>query len=374
MKGEWILFLIRPPLAGIMTLDPHTLAMQLQELGNTLGFQAIGISSIDLREAETHLLAWLKQGCHGSMAWMQQHGSKRSHPEELIPGTLSVISVRMNYYPPHSADAVMVLNHPERAYVSRYALGRDYHKLMRSRLETLAQHLQALGGPFGYRVFTDSAPVLEKPLAVKAGLGWMGRHTNLLSRDAGSWFFLGEIYTDLPLPETGTQTAHCGDCTACLAVCPTQALVAPYWLDARRCISYLTIEHPGSIPLEWRRLLGNRIYGCDDCQLVCPWNRFAPTSPQADFAVRNGLDAPQLITLWQWDEATFLHKLEGSAIRRIGYARWLRNIAVAMGNMPPAASVLQALQQKRATVTDAMVLEHLDWAIARQGGAETGTQ
>jgi epoxyqueuosine reductase len=297
------------------------------------------------------------------MGWMAHHGSKRSRPAELVPGTLSIISVRMDYFPPDSLDAEMLLNHPERAYISRYALGRDYHKLIRQRLEKLAQQLQADVGSFGYRVFTDSAPVLEKPIAVKAGLGWMGKHTNILSREAGSWFFLGEIYTDLPLPETGSTSSHCGQCTACIDVCPTQAIIAPYELDARRCISYLTIEHQGSIPPELRPLMGNRIYGCDDCQLVCPWNRFAQTSPEADFAVRNGLDSARLSELFQWSEAEFLRKLEGSAIRRIGYERWLRNLAVALGNMPINGTTLHLLQRRRAETSGSMVQEHIDWAI-----------
>ena len=326
----------------------------------------MGVSNIDLSLAEQRLLDWLAQGYHGDMAWMAHHGTKRSRPAELVPGTLSVISVRMDYLPPDSADAAMILNHPERAYISRYALGRDYHKVIRQRLEKFAQLLQAEIGSFGYRVFTDSAPVLEKPIAVKAGLGWMGKHTNILSREAGSWFFLGEIYTDLPLPETGGVAAHCGQCTACLDVCPTQAILAPYTLDARRCISYLTIEHQGSIPLALRPLLGNRIYGCDDCQLICPWNRFAQTSPEADFAVRHGLDSARLSDLFGWSEQTFMRKLEGSPIRRIGYARWLRNIAVALGNAPFSRSILTLLQQKLAEVDDALVQEHIQWAIDQQ--------
>ncbi len=335
----------------------------IQQLARSLGFSAVGISNTELGHAEQRLRDWLAKGYQGDMGWMGQHGSKRSRPAELVPGTLSIISVRMDYFPPDSADPVMLLNLPHRAYISRYALGRDYHKLIRQRLEKLAQGLQAHIGTFGYRVFTDSAPVLEKPMAVKAGLGWMGKHTNLLSREAGSWFFLGEIYTDLPLPETGTAIAHCGQCTACLDVCPTQAIVAPYELDARRCISYLTIEHQGSIPEALRPLLGNRIYGCDDCQLICPWNRFAQSSPEADFVVRNALDTASLGELFQWTEEQFLRRLEGSAIRRIGYRRWLRNLAVALGNMPCSPLILHLLQQRRADIQDDMVLEHVDWAI-----------
>ena len=336
---------------------------KLQALGKALGFNAVGISNIDLSVAEQRLLDWLAQGYHGDMAWMAHHGSKRSRPAELVPGTLSVISVRMDYFPPDSVDAEMLLNHPERAYISRYALGRDYHKVLRQRLEKFAQQLQAEIGSFGYRVFTDSAPVLEKPLAVKAGLGWMGKHTNILSREAGSWFFLGEIYTDLPLEETSSVSDHCGQCRACIDVCPTQAILAPYTLDARRCISYLTIEHQGSIPLELRPLLGNRIYGCDDCQLICPWNRFAQTSPEADFAVRNGLDSARLSELFQWRESDFMRKLEGSPIRRIGYERWLRNIAVALGNAPASDETLALLQKKQAEIVSVLVQEHIQWAV-----------
>ena len=339
---------------------------KLQVLGKALGFNAVGISNIDLSQAEQRLLDWLAQGYHGDMAWMAHHGSKRSRPAELVAGTLSVISVRMDYFPPDGVDAELILNHPERAYLSRYALGRDYHKMLRQRLEKFAQQLQAEIGSFGYRVFTDSAPVLEKPLAVKAGLGWMGKHTNVLSRDAGSWFFLGEIYTDLPLEETGSVSEHCGQCRACIDVCPTQAILAPYTLDARRCISYLTIEHQGTIPLELRPLMGNRIYGCDDCQLICPWNRFAQTSPEADFAVRNGLDSARLSTLFQWNEPEFMRKLEGSPIRRIGYERWLRNIAVALGNAPASKATLDLLQSKQVEVESVLVQEHIQWAIDQQ--------
>ncbi|MDD5391882.1 MAG: tRNA epoxyqueuosine(34) reductase QueG [Thiothrix sp.] len=340
---------------------------KLQSFSKQLGFAALGISNIDLASAEQRLHDWLAKGYHGDMGWMQSHGTKRSRPAELVPGTISIISVRMDYFPPDSTDAEMLLNHPQRAYISRYALGRDYHKLIRQRLEKLAQHLQAEIGTFGYRVFTDSAPVLEKPIAVKAGLGWMGKHTNILSRDAGSWFFLGEIYTDLALPETGELAAHCGQCSACIDVCPTAAIIAPYTLDARRCISYLTIEHQGIIPLELRPLMGNRIYGCDDCQLICPWNRFAHTSTEADFAVRHQLDSALLSDLFQWTENEFLRKLEGSAIRRIGYQRWLRNIAVALGNMPAHPSTLRLLHSRRAEISNEVVLEHIDWAIQQHG-------
>ncbi|QQZ29331.1 tRNA epoxyqueuosine(34) reductase QueG [Thiothrix subterranea] len=345
---------------------------RIQAIGQALGFNAVGVSNIDLSLAEQRLLDWLAEGYHGDMAWMAHHGTKRSRPAELVSGTLSVISVRMDYLPPDSMDAVTILNHPERAYISRYALGRDYHKVIRQRLEKFAQQLQTEIGAFGYRVFTDSAPVLEKPLAVKAGLGWMGKHTNILSRDAGSWFFLGEIYTDLPLEETGSVSEHCGQCTACIDVCPTQAIIAPYVLDARRCISYLTIEYHGSIPVELRPLMGNRIYGCDDCQLICPWNRFAQTSPEADFAVRNGLDSARLSELFEWSESEFMRKLEGSPIRRIGYERWLRNIAVALGNAPPSRSTLALLQHQYRVSDSVLVKEHIQWAIEQQKQSISG--
>ncbi len=342
------------------------------EWGKQLGFAAIGVSSLDLSLAEQRLLDWLAQGHHGSMEWMQRHGSKRSRPAELVPGTLSVISVRMDYLPPDAADAEMVLNQPELAYISRYALGRDYHKVLRQRLEKLAGLIQTEIGEFGYRVFTDSAPVLEKPIAVKAGLGWMGKHTNVLSREAGSWFFLGEIYTDLPLTASQPVSEHCGVCTACIDICPTRAIIAPYQLDARLCISYLTIEHPGSIPLELRPLFGNRIYGCDDCQLVCPWNRFAQVSTEDDFAVRQQLDSARLVELFQWSEADFLHKLQGSPIRRIGHERWLRNIAVALGNLPASADVQRILQEKLQNTQSELVREHVNWAINRHDTSHTG--
>ncbi|HPE59945.1 MAG TPA: tRNA epoxyqueuosine(34) reductase QueG [Thiolinea sp.] len=342
-----------------------TIITKIRAWGKQLGFDEVGFAGLDLSVAEQHLLDWLEQGFQGDMDWMQRHGLKRSRPAELVPGTVSVISVRMNYLPAEAADAGMVLNRPDLAYVSRYALGRDYHKLMRQRLEKLAQLIRTAVGALGYRVFVDSAPVLEKPLAVRAGLGWMGKHTNILSREAGSWFFLGEIYTDRALPETGVTDAHCGSCSACIDICPTAAIIAPYVLDARRCISYLTIEHQGSIPLPLRPLLGNRIYGCDDCQLVCPWNRFARVTESGDFAVRHGLDAPDVLALLQWSEQLFLERMQGSPIRRIGYQRWQRNLAVAAGNMPPSLVVLSALEQVLAGTADELVREHLAWAIGR---------
>lgn len=341
------------------------ISAKLPKWGAELGFDAVGVSSIDLSSAEQKLWVWLDKGYHGEMDWMQRHGTKRSRPAELVEGSLSIISVRMNYWPEPSTPAEMVLNHPELAYISRYALGRDYHKVLRQRLEKLAQHLQAEIGSLRYRVFVDSAPVLEKPIAVKAGLGWLGKHTNLIHRSAGSYFFLGELYTDLPLVETGANAEHCGSCTACLDICPTQAILEPYLLDATRCISYLTIEYAGSIPLEFRPLIGNRIYGCDDCQLICPWNRFAQISREDDFQIRHQLDSAHLLELFAWDEATFLEKLEGTAIRRIGHERWLRNIAVALGNAPSNLKTHQALRAKLDTTTSPLVSEHIEWALQR---------
>ncbi len=331
-----------------------------------LGFEQTGIADCDLSDAEPRLMDWLDRGWHGDMQFMAAHGTKRTRPAELVPGTLRVISVRMNYLPDDAAPIDYVLNDPQRGYVARYALGRDYHKVLRNRLEALAQRIRNAAGEFGYRVFADSAPVMEVELATKAGLGWRGKHTLLLNREAGSWFFLGEIYTDLELPPDQAQNEHCGNCTRCIDICPTRAIVAPYQLDARRCISYLTIEHKGSIPVELRPLLGNRIYGCDDCQLVCPWNRFAQKAMLPDFAVRHELDAPQLVSLFAWDEATFNDNLRGSAIRRIGHERWLRNIACALGNAATSPQVLAALQT-RAGHPSALVREHVAWAIAQHG-------
>lgn len=335
-----------------------------------LGFQQLGVSDIELGEAENKLAQWLKNKFHGDMEWMQRHGDKRSRPALLEPGTLSIISVRMNYRPPQSYDPAMILNHPERAYISRYALGRDYHKVMRKRLQTLAKRIEQTleekqQDAFKYRVFVDSAPVMEKPIAAKAGLGWVGKHSNILNQEAGSWFFLGEIYTNLPLEPSTPVANHCGDCAACIDVCPTQAIIEPYVLDARRCISYLTIEHKGSIPLEFREAIGNRIYGCDDCQLVCPWNRFAQTAQEADFAIRNQLDSVQLLTLFAWSEDEFLKKMEGSPIRRIGYERWQRNLVIALGNAPPSPIIKQALIEKHHSSSE-LLQEHIEWALQRQ--------
>lgn len=346
--------------------SPKQIIQDIKRLGTDLGFQQIGISGIDLSAAGQQLNHWLAQGMHGSMEYMARHGSKRYHPEELQPGTLSVISARLDYLPDcHPIEEVMA--DATLGVISRYALGRDYHKLMRKRLQTLSERLADQIGPFGYRVFVDSAPVMEKPLAQQAGLGWIGKHTNLINPRAGSWFFLGEIYTDLVLPVDNPISNHCGRCRACIDVCPTQAITAPYTVDARRCISYLTIELHGSIPEQLRPLLGNRIYGCDDCQLVCPWNRFARHSQESDFQPRHGLDAPRLIDLFGWTEEDFLARTEGSPIRRIGHQRWLRNIAVALGNAPADESITQALYARQQH-PDEMVREHVIWALSRHHG------
>ena len=344
--------------------DPVALAGRVRTLAREFGFQRCGIAGIELGDDERHLRDWLAEGLYGSMTWMAQHGDKRSRPQELIPGTLRVISVGLDYGRNDSDDAWDTLGDGQRAYVARYALGRDYHKLMRNRLQKLAERLQAEIGPFGHRVFVDSAPVLERALARNAGLGWIGKHTCLIDRDGGSWFFLGEIYVDLPLPIDAPASAHCGTCTRCIDVCPTQAITAPYRLDARRCISYLTIEHEGAIPEDLRPAIGNRIFGCDDCQLVCPWNKFAKRSDEPDFRARNDLDVATLPQLFAWDEEEFLRRTEGSAIRRSGHERWLRNIAVALGNAPTTPEVLIALQSRREDPSS-LVREHVAWALER---------
>jgi epoxyqueuosine reductase len=346
--------------------DWPALATRVVAWGRELGFDALGIADTELCDDEVRLIAWLDAGRHGEMDYMARHGTARARPADLIPGTLRVITARMNYWPAAARDAREVLADPERAYVARYAMGRDYHKVLRARLAELAQRIAAEIGPFGYRVFTDSAPVLEVALAAKSGTGWRGKHTLLLTRDMGSYFFLGEIYTNLPLPVTAPAAAHCGTCNACIEACPTGAIVAPYELDARRCISYLTIEHKGSIPEALRRAIGNRIYGCDDCQLACPWNRFAAMASAPDFvSVRNGLDDTTLVELFAWSEDEFNRRMEGSAIRRIGYARWMRNIAVALGNAPHAADVVAALE-RQCDHPSPLVREHVAWALARQ--------
>ncbi len=342
--------------------DFSHLAEQIKAHGKSLGFQEIGISDILLTDAETHLNNWLSKKRHGTMEYMSAHGTRRTRPDELEPGTCSVISARMNYLPAGAVDSEEIEANNSLGMISRYALGRDYHKIMRKRLQKLASFIQQDIGEFGYRVYSDSAPVMEKALAEKAGLGWIGKHTNLISREAGSWFFIGEIYTDLPLPSDSERENHCGTCNACIDVCPTKAIVAPYELDARRCISYLTIELKGSIPEKFRPLMGNRIYGCDDCQLVCPWNRFARLSDEKDFEPRYGLDKPSLIELFAWDEEEFLKYTEGSAIRRIGHDQWLRNIAVALGNADPSPEIVNALKQRSSHASD-MVREHVQWAL-----------
>jgi epoxyqueuosine reductase len=340
-----------------------------------LGFHKAGVSDVDLSSAEEFLADWLKSGFHGEMEYMERHGMKRARPAELVPGTLRVLSFSLNYLPESVGPrwierSWQALEEPEQAVVSRYAHGRDYHKVSRSRLQRLAERIEERVGPFGYRVFTDSAPVLEVELAQRSGIGWRGKHTLALSRDAGSMFFLGEIFIDVPLPVTAPAAAHCGRCERCITVCPTQAIVAPYKLDARRCISYLTIEHAGSIPVQFRRAMGNRIYGCDDCQLVCPWNKFAKLTPLADFEAR-GLEHNSLVELFMWSEHDFLAATEGSAIRRIGHARWLRNIATALGNALSVElshsarhSICQALETRRAHA-DAVVREHVEWALTQ---------
>jgi len=341
------------------------LAGDIKHWGAELGFGQIGVSDVDLSRAEPRLLKWLADGFHGEMHYFDRHGARRARPADLVPGTVRVICARLDYTPPDAQDSQSVLEDGRLAFVSRYALGRDYHKVMRGRLQRLADRIAGAIGGFGHRAFADSAPVMEVELAEKAGLGWRGKHTLLLDRGAGSYFFLGEIYTDLPLPVDRVQSEHCGTCTRCLDVCPTAAIVAPYRLDARRCISYLTIEHPGSIPEELRPLIGNRVYGCDDCQLVCPWNRFAQMSTLDDFKVRNGLDRASLLDLFAWTQAQFDERTQGSAIRRIGYERWLRNLAIGLGNAPADLAVVHALES-RADFPSALVRSHVEWAIARQ--------
>ena len=342
------------------------LAFDIKRRGRALGFQQVGITGTNLGDDEARLLDWLAAGRHGELGYMARHGLKRSRPGRLRPGTIRVISVRLDYWPAQAAPADRILDDPERAYISRYALGRDYHRVLRKRLQRLADFISDRIGSFGYRAFVDSAPVLEKALARNAGLGWIGKHTNLLTREAGSWFFLGELYTDLPLPVDPPVGNHCGTCRSCLDACPTGAIVAPYEVDARRCISYLTIELRGSIPLELRPLVGNRVFGCDDCQLVCPWNRFATPTPETDFGPRQGLDDAQLVDLFAWTESQFERRSRGSAIRRVGYDGWLRNLAVGLGNAPTSRRIVRALRSRRPHVSK-MVREHIDWALGRHG-------
>ena len=341
-------------------MDYAALAARIKHWGGELGFQAVGIADTDLAAAEGRLGEWLGLGWHGEMDYMARHGTLRARPAELVPGTARVICCRMDY----AADLEETAEDPGLARISRYARGRDYHKVLRSRLQALCARIEADAGPFVHRVFADSAPVMEVELARNAGIGWRGKHTLLLSREAGSWFFLGEVYTSLPLPADAPASEHCGTCTSCIDVCPTQAIRAPYRLDARRCISYLTIELKGSIPEEFRALIGNRVYGCDDCQAVCPWNRFAQPTDVADFAPRQGLERAKLVELFAWSESEFDERLRGSPIRRIGYERWLRNLAVALGNAASSSEVIRALRA-RADHPSALVREHVLWALSR---------
>jgi epoxyqueuosine reductase len=342
--------------------DCTDLANSIRQWGRELGFQQVGITGVELPEDEARLMRWLDQGRHGAMEYMQRHGRRRARPQELVPGTLRVISVRMDYLPANARDPDEILGDAELGYVSRYALGRDYHKVLRRRLAKLAEKIQAHSASQSHRVFVDSGPVLEKAFARNAGLGWIGKHTNLINRRAGSYFFLGEVLTDLPLPIDTPETDHCGTCRACIDVCPTQAIVGPYELDATRCISYLTIELRGAIPEQFRKALGNRIYGCDDCQLVCPWNKFTRFTSEVDFVPRHALDGSKLIELFAWTEAQFLERTEGSAIRRIGYECWMRNIAVALGNAPSSDAVIGALTARREDPSE-LVREHVQWAL-----------
>lgn len=349
-----------------LSLDVISLKQSIKTWGKQLGFQDIRIADAngDMSSAEKGLFAWLDKGFHGDMDYMAKHGTKRSRPNELVPGVLRVISVRMDYTPPAAKESWSIIKDGNKAFISRYAVGRDYHKVLRARLQKLADHISAKIGQFNYRVFSDSAPVMEVEWAKKSGLGWRGKHTLLLSREGGSFFFLGEMYTDLPLPVDEPVGSYCGSCTHCIDICPTQAIIGPYQLDARRCISYLTIELKGSIPEDLRPLIGNRVYGCDDCQLVCPWNKFAKITQEADFAVRNGLDDVSLVELFQWSKDEFELKLAGSPIRRIGYEQWLRNLAVGLGNAPSSPAVFKALQA-RSDDPSPLVREHVQWALRR---------
>ncbi len=355
--------------ADTAPIDWQALRRRIGEWAGELGFGGLGVTDTELERVEARLERWLADGRHAAMAWMAQHGTKRTRPAELVPGTIRVVSVRLDYWPPDSEHPRRVLQDPLCGYVARYALGRDYHRLMRRRLQQLAERIEGEVGAFGYRAFADSAPVMEKPLAQKAGLGTQGKHTCLIDRDNGSWFFLGELYTDLPLPLDEPAAADvCGSCRACINACPTGAITGPYELDARLCISYQTIENPGSIPESLRPLMGNRVYGCDDCQLVCPWNRYATDAEERDFRARNGLDAPDLVWLFSWSETEFLRRFEGSPVRRLGHPLWLRNVAVALGNAPTTDAVVAALRGRREH-PDALVREHVEWALARHSAA-----
>ncbi len=348
--------------------DMAALVEDIRRWGRELGFQQVGISGTDLGEHPAHLAQWLDDGYQANMEWLRE--PKRVDPQALIPGTQRIISLRMDYLPaePRIHD---ILQDGRRAYIARYALGRDYHKIIRKRLQQLADRIVAAVGPFGYRAFVDSAPVLEKALASQAGLGWMGKHTVIINRKAGSWFFLGELFTDLPLPVDTPVSNHCGTCQACIDICPTKAIVAPYVLDAGKCISYLTIEYRGVIPLELRRPIGNRIFGCDDCQLVCPWNRYAQASQEEAFTPRHAFDGPDLLELWDWNEETWLKQTEGMPLRRMNYASWVRNLSLALGNAPGSAAVMDALTQRFADMEaagtlDDVLREHLLWAMDEQ--------
>ncbi|BFT31769.1 tRNA epoxyqueuosine(34) reductase QueG [Alteromonas sp. D210916BOD_24] len=351
-------------MSEISSVDLVELTNNIKAWGRALGFQQVGISDIDLHQHEAHLQAWLGAGYHGDMAFMESHGMKRARPEELVPGTLRVISVRMNYLPPDASFAKH-LNTPELGYISRYALGRDYHKVLRKRLKQLGEKITHALSHTAYRPFVDSAPVLEHAIAEKAGIGWTGKHSLTINKEAGSWFFLGELFINLPLPVDTPLEESCGSCTACLTICPTNAIVAPYKVDARRCISYLTIESDKDIPESLRPLMGNRIYGCDDCQLICPWNRYADITSEEDFHPRQVLHGQSLITLFSWSEETFLANTEGSPIRRIGFEKWQRNIAVALGNAPYSKAHMAILNARRGLVSD-MVDRHIDWALNAQ--------
>jgi epoxyqueuosine reductase len=347
-----------------ITNDLRHLADDIKRWGRELGFADIGITDADLSHAEEHHQNWVEKGFHGEMDYMAKHGTKRTRPAELIPNTIRVISARLDYLPPKAKDSWQVVNNGEQAFISRYTLGRDYHKVVRNKLQKLCDKIQQATQPFEYRVFADSAPVLEVALAEKSGLGWRGKHTLLINKDYGSWFFLGEIYTNLPLPIDKPATNHCGTCTSCIDICPTKAITAPYEVDARRCISYLTIELKNSIPVEFRKLIGNRVYGCDDCQLTCPWNKFAETTQEDDFHVRHGLDDISLVECFSWTVDEFKQKMAGNAIYRIGYEQWLRNIAIGLGNAPSKPEIITALKARKENVSD-LVKEHIDWALAQ---------
>ena len=342
-------------------IDFHQISTDIKKWGVELGFQEVSFTDIDLSKYEHHLKDWIDRNYHGAMSYMAENHDKRCHPEQLVPGTIRVVCVRMDYAM-DSEDSLDSMQNTGKAYISRYARGRDYHKLIRKRLQKLARKIQDVAGPFGYRAFVDSAPVLERALAEKAGMGWIGKNTMLINKQAGSWFFLGELFTDLPLAVDEQVADHCGSCSACLDICPTNAFVKPNLLDATRCISYLTIELRTSIPVEFRKPMGNRIYGCDDCQFVCPWNKFSKPTQEKDFTPRHSLDDAQLVDLFAWSEREFLKRTEGSAIRRIGYDCWLRNIAVALGNAPSSKEIVNSLRSRLNNVPD-MVNEHIEWAL-----------